>query len=186
MPIGMNRSVAPDVTVTGGVYPKKKAIKLKSFEPDEYGKFIADNLAKTQKGNPRVITQLILVCNPADYLKKIMPATTVKTQVGTYINDVFPFPTQIIQSVRMKEGEAVIGIANRYFMGIGAGTDGGKLEYSDEYQFLEDQRVYRIKMYGNGKPLDDTSFSLVDISGLVPSVQRVYVTNMGEANTPSI
>jgi hypothetical protein len=186
MPIGMNRSIAKNVSVTDGVYPEKTAIKLKSFEPEDYGCLIADNLAKTEKGKPRVIQELILICNPTDYLKKIMPATTVKTQVGTYINDVFPFPTRRIQSVRVTEGEAIIGIPSRYFMGIGAGTDGGKLEYSDEYQFLEDQRVYRIKMYGNGRALDDTSFVLVDIKELMSFVQRVYVTNMSDANTPII
>jgi hypothetical protein len=186
MPIGMNRKVGKDVTVTGGEYPKKDAVKLISFEPVDYGSLIADNLAKTEKGNPRVIPELILICNPIDYLKKIMPATTVKTQVGTYINDVFPFPTRRVQSVRMTEGKIIIGIPTRYFMGVGAGPDGGKIEYSDEYQFLEDQRVYKIKMYGNGRAFDDTSFVLVDISELVSFVQRVYVTNMSDANTPII
>lgn len=38
-----------------------------------------------------------------------------------------------------------MGIAKKYFMGIGAGSS-GKIEYSDEYQFLEDNRVYTTKM----------------------------------------
>jgi len=180
MPIGMNRDVSDSVVITGGVYPLRAVVELKSFDPVSYGAFVADNLAKTDKGNPRVIGELLLIVSPDDYLRKIMPATTVRTPQGTYVNDVLPLPTRIVQSTRMETGKAIIGIANRYFIGIGAGTDGGKLEYSDEYRFLEDQRVYRIKLYGNGRALDDVSFVYTDISELEPLVQQVYVTNAGD------
>ena len=186
MPIGMNRQVGKDVTITSGEYPLRDKVKLDSFDPVSYGKFVAEHLATTAKGNPRIITEMICIVNPIDYLEKIMPATTVRTPLGTYVNNVFPLPTNVIQSVRMPKGEAIIGFGERYFIGIGAGTDGGRIEYSDEYKFLEDQRVYRVKMYGNGTPLDNTSFALVDISGLLPMVQQVFVTNIGDANFPVI
>jgi len=80
----------------------------------------------------------------------------------------------------MPEGKAIFGIASRYFMGIGAGTSGGKLEYSDEYKFLEDERMYKIKLYGNGRPLDDVSFVYADISGLKPLILQVEVVNLGD------
>ena len=181
MPIGMNRSVADNVVVTAGVYPVRSVVTLNSFDPVNYGAFIADNLATTKKGNPRAISNILMVCNHQDYLRKIMPATTVRTPEGRYVNNVFPFPTTVVQSTRVPAGKAVLGLAERYFMGIGAGTGGGRLEYSDEYRFLEDQRVYRIKLYGNGRPMDDVSFAYADISGLEPLVQQVYVTNMVEA-----
>ena len=184
MPIGMNRSVADDVVVTAGEYPLRTVTKLYSFEPVEYGAFIADNLAVTAKGNPRAVGNALLVCNSQDYLRKVMPATTVRTPTGTYVNDVFPFPTRAVQSTRIPNGKAVIGLADRYFMGIGAGTGGGRLEYSDEYKFLEDQRVYRIKLYGNGRPMDDVSFAWTDISELEPLVQQVRVVNIGDLDLP--
>ena len=89
-------------------------------------------------------------------------------------------------SAAVPNGKAVFGLASRYFMGMGT-AKGGKLEYSDEYKFLEDNRVYLIKMYGNGKPLDANAFVYADISGLLPTVQQVYVTNADEfpvAETP--
>ena len=74
-----------------------------------------------------------------------------------------------------------MGLADRYFMGLGTGTaKGGKIEYSDEYKFLEDQRVYKIKLYGNGRPMDENAFILLDISGLTPYVQQVKVTNAAD------
>lgn len=66
-------------------------------------------------------------------------------------------------------------------MGLGTGTGkGGKIEYSDEYKFLEDQRVYRIKLFGNGRPMDDKAFIYLDISALKPYVQQVHVTNAAD------
>lgn len=79
-------------------------------------------------------------------------------------------------------GKAVFGLANRYFFGLGT-SKGGKLEYSDEYKFLEDQRVYLIKLYGNGRALDENAFVYVDISNLVPTVQKVEVTNIDDLPT---
>jgi hypothetical protein len=113
----------------------------------------------------RTVSRVILVVNPADYFTKIMPATTLLTPNGQYVSGVLPFPTDIIQSVGVPSGKAVLGIAKKYFMGVGTGR-GGKLEYSDEYKFLEDLRTYKIKFYGTGRPYDINAFAYLDISNL--------------------
>ena len=61
-------------------------------------------------------------------------------------------------------------------MGLGTGK-GGKIEYSDEYHFLEDERMYLTKLYGDGKPLDSASFIRLDISELTATPWQVQVTN---------
>lgn len=176
-PIGMNRSVADDVTVTGGVYPKKTKIVVNDLGAVSYGAILA-KLAKAPNEKTRPIKEVLLIVNPTDYFSKVFPATTVRAADGTYSHDVFPFPTVPIQSPAVAEGEAVFGLADKYFMGIGAGTNGGKVEYSDEFRFLDDERVYLTKMYGNGRALDDNAFILADISGLTPATLEVSVTNV--------
>ena len=52
---------------------------------------------------------------------------------------------------------------------------GGKIEYSDHYHFLDDERVYLTKLYGDGKPLDSTSFIVLDITNLAPTPKKVLV-----------
>ena len=47
-PIGMDRSVADNVEVTGGVYPQKDKISVVDFTPANYGDLV-QRLAKTQK-----------------------------------------------------------------------------------------------------------------------------------------
>lgn len=176
-PIGMDRDVRDTVTVTGGVYPKKTAISITDLSPVTYGS-ILKLLSKGPNEKNRVVNSVILVVNPADYFEKIMPATTVRTTDGTWNKDIFPFPTTLIQSSAVTEGEAIIGIADKYFMGIGAGSSGGRIEYSDEYKFLDDERVYITKLYGNGRALDDNAFKLLNISGLTPAALEVQVTNI--------
>jgi HK97 family phage major capsid protein len=175
MPIGMNRQVGDGVTVTDGVYPVKATVPLTKLDPETYGNILS-GLAVGPNGKIRVVGKVILVVNPVDYLQKIMPATTIRSADGTYVNNVFPFPTEIIQSVEVPTGKAIIGLGNRYFMGIGTAKS-GKIEFSDDYRFLEDERVYLIKLYGNGEPLDNNAFIYADISELKPAAHQVFVTN---------
>lgn len=174
-PIGMTRQVGDDVTVTGGVYPEKTPISVNSLDPVSYGDILS-GLAKTEKGNYRTVTEVILIVNPVDYLKKIMPATTVLRPDGTYATNVLPFPTKIIQSAQTAEGKAVVGLAKRYFMGIGTAKS-GKIEYADEYKFLDDERTYLVKLYGHGQPLDNNAFEVLDISELKPATYKVEIVD---------
>lgn len=170
-PVGMCKDLKG--AVTEGVYSNKKQIKLKTFEPEEYCSIIAP-LAKKPSGGYRPVPEVVLIVNPVDYIAKVCPASTARAADGTFRNNIFPFPTKPIQSSALKEGEAIIGIGKRYFMAIGAGTS-GKLEFSDEYQFLEDNRVYLIKMFGTGRPKDNNAFLYLDISGLKASPIRVKI-----------
>lgn len=181
-PIGMNRQVQDGVVVTGGVYPLKATVAVTNLTPEAYGVLIG-GMAVDALGNQRVVNEVILIVNPQDYLTKVMPATTIKDGNGVYVNNVFPFPTKVIQSTEVPAGKAIFGLANRYFMGIGTAKS-GKIEYSDEYKFLEDERVYLIKLYGYGMPLDNLAFVYADISGLVPNIQTVAIA--GTVNTHEV
>lgn len=173
MPIGMKKQVGEGVTVTGGVYPDKEAVAVTGFDAVTYGE-LASRLAKNPDGKTRSVGEPILIVNPVDYLKKIMPATTIRNANGEYINGVLPIPTKIVESSRIAEGSAILGIQRKYFMGIGTGKE-GKIEYSDEAKFLEDVRVYLTKLYGYGEPMDNNAFLLLDITNLVPVNQKVEV-----------
>lgn len=174
-PIGMIRSVADDVSVTGGVYPEKEAISVKDLKPNTFGGLLA-KIADGPNGKIRRVSNLILVVNPKDYFSKLMAWTTYRKADGTYTNDILPYPTNIIQSTALPEGKAVLGLAKRYFAALGSTKD-GKIEYDDSVRFLEDERVYTVKLYGNGMPLDNNAFLLLDISGLKAPVKEVKVVD---------
>ena len=163
-PIGLTRNVSKDVTVTGGVYPKKEKIEVTSFIPSAYGELLA-KMVKNENGRNRKFDKVLMICNQTDYLRKVMPATTYLNAAGAYVNNLFPFPTDVEISNELDEGEAIVCLPDEYFMGIG-GAKEGVIEYSDDLKFLEDKRVYKIKMYGMGKAYDNTVSLLLDISNL--------------------
>lgn len=178
-PIGMTRQVQDDVVVQGGVYPVKDATPVTAFDPANYAKIISA-MAKSpvENGRNRVINEVALIINPVDYWSKLFEVLTVQRVDGTYARDVFPFPTTVIQSAYVPEGKAIMAMRGKYFFGLGTGKS-GKIEFSDEYRFLEDERIYLTKLYGNGRPKDNNAFQLLDISAVeatLPTVQTKTVT----------
>lgn len=157
-PIGMLKDLS--AAVTDGIYTDKTATKLTDFAPATLGKSI---MAPLTKNGTRNVTGIIMVVNPVDYWEKIFGQTTFLTSQGTYVYGLLPIPGDIVQSVAVPKGKMIVGMAKDYFMGIGSTQ---KIEYSDQYHFLEDERVYLSKQYGNGKPKDNDSFLVFDISAL--------------------
>ena len=176
-PIGMCKDVSDKASVVGGKYPDQSTIALKEMSPEAIGT-IAAQLTKTEAGNNRPLDNLIFVVNPKTYLTKVMPATTNFVQ-GKWVNDVMPIPCTIIQSCAVPDDRAIFGLGKRYFMGLGM-AKGGKLEYDDSFKFLDDARTYKIKTYGNGKPLDSNAFRYLDISKLKRFIPTVYTVTPSE------
>lgn len=155
-PIGMDRDLSG--AVVDGVYPQKTAVELADFKPATIGRLIAD----LTNGGKRTVNGVIMLVNPVDYYSKIMPNALYQTTSGAYVTSL-PFPIEFIQCSAVAQNTAIFGLADKYFLGIGSSR---KIEASDEYHFLEDERVYLSKMYGTGKPKDNASFIRLDISAL--------------------
>mgnify|MGYP003306118148 CR=1 FL=1 len=171
MPIGLKKDIHEGVSVSSSTgYPDKGKIPVKSFAIADYCALVAQ-MAVTENGRRRKITEVGLIVNMVDYLTKVMPATTVLNAEAKYVNDLFPFPTTVYISNEVDDGEAIMFLKDEYFMGMG-GTKNGVIEYSDEYKFLEDQRVFKVKQYGAGRAFDNTSALYLDISNLDPA----YIT----------
>lgn len=176
-PVGM---IADMTTGSGGVgaatFTAKTATPITDLQPATLGAQLA-KLAVDAAGKSRAIRDVILIVNPADYFTKVFPATTVMNGAGVYVNNVLPYPMTIIQSAAVATGKAVLGLGYKYFMGIGMDSRAGRIEYSDEFKWLDDERVYKIKLYANGMPMDNNAFQYLDISGLKPATVRVTIEN---------
>lgn len=176
-PVGM---IADMTTGSGGVgaatFTAKTATPITDLKPATIGAQLA-KLAKDGAGKYRAIRDVILIVNPVDYMTKVFPATTVMSGNGTYVNNVLPYPMSVIQSAAVASGKAILGLGYKYFMGLGMSDKAGRIEYSDEFKWLEDQRVYKIKLYANGMPMDNNAFQYLDISGLTAATIAVTVEN---------
>ena len=177
-PLGMTRALTG---ATDGVYPRKSATAITALDPTTLGT-ILNSVSQGPNSKRRNVPRLLMVVNPADYYTKVYPAITPRTADGMFAQNALPYPIDVVVSAAVPENNAVFGLASRYFMGIGT-SKGGKLMHSDEYKFLEDNRVYLIKLYGNGKPLDANAFYLADITNLAPTILNVNVTNADDFPT---
>ena len=170
-PVGLIKDIHEGVSFSSTTgYPNKTKVTVKDFTPASYGALVAQ-MATTESGRKRKFKEVGLICNQVDYLTKVMPATTVLNGNGEYSNNLFPVPTTVFVSNALADGEAVLFLKDEYFLGMG-GNKNGVIEYSDEYKFLEDQRVFKIKQYGAGRAFDNTSALYLDISKLEPT----YIT----------
>ena len=174
MPIGMISDYKKPFDASTG-YPVRQAIKCTGFTKEFYGEMLSIMSIK-DNGRTRGINGVLLVVNPTDYFTKIFPATTALTTDWKYVNGLFPYPTQVVQSTAVPQGHAVMGVAKDYFMGLGS-AKGGQLEYSDEYKFLEDLRTYKIKVYANGQPKQYNAFQYLDISDLEEVFPTIATTD---------
>lgn len=166
-PIGMSRDVSSTANVQDNVYPRQQAIALNNLKPESFGELVA-KLARdpVDPSRARPVDDMIFIVNPMAYWKKIFPATCFRKPDGGYIRDVLPIPADIIQSAGIDTTHAILGIPSRYFAGLGLQDKGGMIEYSDEYRFLNRERVYMTHLQGNARPLDEYSFLYLDITNL--------------------
>jgi HK97 family phage major capsid protein len=162
-PIGMTKDLKG--AVVDGVYPDKAATKLADLTPASLGKEV---MAPLTKEGRRTVNNALIIVNPIDYWEKIFPATTFLTQSGSYVSGVLPIPATVVQSLAVPKGKMVAGLAPDYFMGVGSTQ---KIEASKEYKFLEDETVYLSKQYANGRPKDNESFLVFDISKIATTTK---------------
>lgn len=169
MPCGLMRNPNGAFDQTTG-YPEKSAVEVTSFAPAEYGALVAQ-LAKTEKGKQRTFGKVHILCNMTDYLTKIMPATTVLTANGGYVNNLFPFATEVIPCEVVPEGKAVLCLLQDYTLAVG-GKKNGVIEYDDSIGFLDHTRTFRVVQHAAGRAWDNTSAVVLNIANLDPA----YVT----------
>lgn len=156
-PIGMIRLIDEAVE---GVHTEKQPEELIELTTESIGRQILQPLAKQ---GVNTVGKLLLLINPLDYWSKLFLATTGQTAEGRYVIRPLPFNVTVIQSVHVPLNRMIVGKGANYFMAFGSEN---KITYSDEFRFLDDQRVYLAKQYANGRPMTDQSFLYFDITNL--------------------
>lgn len=155
-PIGMMKDL--DGAVVGGVYPDKASKTITDLSAKTLG---GEVMAPLTNEGKRKVDQVLVVVNPVDYWTKVFPATTFQTQSGDYVFEKLPITAKIVQSTSVPVNKMVVGLAKDYFMAVGSTQ---KIEHSDEVRFIEDERVYIIKQYANGRPKSNNAFLVFDIT----------------------
>lgn len=175
--IGMDRDIS---SVSGGKYAQKTAVAITDWE-DSYADVIA-TMAKDGNNDDRNVPEVLLVVNPVDAIKKVRKAQNTITHAGIIDMISHTWPTKVVTSSMVAANSAIVGIAANYFAAINGGTS-GIIEYDDSAQFLQDNRIYTTRVYGNGQPVDNTSFVLLNISGVEAPALPVKVKGKVKTET---
>lgn len=170
-PIGLTRNL--NGQVVDGVYPLKTKIKVTDFTPKNYGSLV-NQISYDENGRAKKFDRVQLLVNRNTYLTKVLPVTTILdplSEIGYKIN-VFPYPTDVLIVEGLQDDEAVLCILSEYLLCAGKQPE---ILYSDEYKFLEDERVYKCRAFFDGRPHDNNTSIFLDLSELDEFVPRVQV-----------
>lgn len=154
-PIGLIRQVQKDVTVTGGVYPKKDPSGTLTFANEktaitEMKNVIKHHSVKEDGKRVSVRGKIVIVASPDDSLD-IEAEFTSRNSLGDYITKL-PFNPTIIESEFQTQGEVTTFVQGRYDA-LSAGSLIIK-EY-DQTLAIEDATLYTAKQFAFGKAKDN-------------------------------
>lgn len=151
--VSNGKTTYPDKTVDGDLSDLKPDTAATKLAP------LMQKLAKNAKGvSVNISGQVKLLVNPDDYygtLAKFM----YLTQNGQWVA-VLPFGVEIVQSIAVPAGKAVIFAANRYWAYMG----GTKMGEFDQTLAIEDLQLYTVKSFYYGKAYDNNTAKLVTLT----------------------
>lgn len=177
-PVGMMMDLTSEA---GGTYTAKTPVVFTDMDDATTG-YLAQiaKMCETEPGEgfnekTKSFKSVALICNMTTYLTKILPASQYRNHVtGEYTNDNFPFATDVLISNHVPTNRAVLALPERYILAVA--LDGkGVIQSSDEARFIEDQRVYKVKGYANGRMKDNNDSVVLDVTNLKPFASRVKV-----------
>lgn len=158
-PIGMLKDLAKPFDPSSG-WTDKVAIPITDLSVKTIGEKIIAPLTNEGKRNVDV-AGLVFLVNPLDYWNKIFSTLTVRNINGEYVTGKTPIGANIVSAAAVPVGKMIVGKAKNYFLGVSMNQ---RVDYSDEYRFVEDDRVYIVKMLAHGKPVNNLAFQVFDIS----------------------
>ncbi|MFC0232747.1 phage major capsid protein [Vagococcus entomophilus] len=154
-PIGLNRQVQADVTVTGGEYPKKEASgKLTFADAKTTVNELTDvyKLHSTNEKNKTVAVDglVTMVVNPVDAWEVKKQYTSLNAQ-GIYVT-ALPYNLDIVESIAQVSGEVTTFVQGRYDAYVGGGVTVKKY---DQTLAIEDMDLFTAKQFVYGKAKDN-------------------------------
>lgn len=161
-PVGMNRQVGDDVSITGGVYPVKEPQGLLEIDKMAVGKENLNVMSQvkrfhsTKENGKQLNTagKLYLVVSPEDAVDLDVAFTSVAN--GVYVRNM-PYSIKVIESEAQDQGQVLSFVRGRYDAAVGGGVTIRKF---DQTLALEDLDLYTAKQFAYGKAKDNKATAI--------------------------
>lgn len=162
-PIGLNRDVSENVSVTGGQYPEKKSSGTLTFKNTKTAinelKDVVKTLSKKEDGSAFVARgKVVLALEPGASLD-VEAAATMQNVNGQWVY-ALPFGIQTVESEYVPEGKVIAFVPERYDAFVSGGVE---IKEFDQTLALEDGYLYTAKRFAYGKAEDDNAAKVYDL-----------------------
>lgn len=155
-------------TVATGHAARSLVTTLTGFSPKQ----LAPVKKHLSNGGKREVSEIILVCNPADEADYV--ATALYDKVGNMVSSFKNL--KVVSTPNNTQGQAAFILPKSYTMGL------GKIDVKEykETKAIDDVDVIIGKAYANGRPVDDYASYVFDVTKLV---EFVPTSNVNVVNT---
>ncbi len=162
-PIGLNRDVSQNVSVTGGQYPEKKSAGTLTFKDAKTAitelKNVVKALSKKENGETFVARgKVVLALQPGASLD-VEAAATMQNVNGQWVY-ALPFGIQTVESEYVPEDKVIAFVPERYDAFVSGGVE---IKEFDQTLALEDGHLYTAKRFAYGKAEDDNAAKVYDL-----------------------
>ena len=162
-PIGLNRDVSENVSVTAGQYPEKKSAGTLTFKDAKTAitelKNVVKALSKKENGETFVARgKVVLALQPGASLD-VEAAATMQNVNGQWVY-ALPFGIQTVESEYVPEGKVIAFVPERYDAFVSGGVE---IKEFDQTLALEDGHLYTAKRFAYGKAEDDNAAKVYDL-----------------------
>lgn len=168
-PVGLNRQVQADVSISAGVYPEKAVeTDVLTFEDSkktisELGKVISALSVKENGKSASIDGKVVLLVNPTD-VTAIKAQNTIQTLNGVFVT-ALPYNIRIVESEFAKAKQVIAFVNDRYDAYVGGGIN---VKAFDQTLALEDCMLYTAKQFAYGKAEDDNTAKVFTLT--IPAV----------------
>lgn len=169
-PIGIMRLI--ETTNDDGTNKLKTPVtNITKFSPKE----LAATRKKLTNEGKRTVSTLYLICNPSDEAEYVDPCMYGESIMGGYTLKTF-MPIEKIVDANCPEGTGIFTIENAYVMG----TTGVKVNEYDQTMAMDDADLIIAKCEANGRPVDDNTAVVFDITKL-----KEYILPVNQITFPA-
>lgn len=150
----------------------KTPVALTAIDKTNFGP-IFKTLTTNQMGKHRTLANPTIFVDSETYYDHLYNADSLVNSDGNFVSILDKLGIKVCMcETGLTKGQAVIALPKRYWMSVSMKTAGvtGMVEFSDDAKFLEDVRLYKGKLYGEGMLKDNNAAVLLDLTNLKASV----------------
>lgn len=149
----------------------KTAVDIKAIDKKNFGPLFKTLRKSPITGKTRALENPTIFVDSDSYYDYLYTNDSIINAKGEFVSMLDNLGVKVcVCETGLEEGQAILAMPKRYWMGFGSKKGGqeGTVEFSDDFLFLEDKRVYKVKTYADGFLKDKNGAILLNLKTLNP------------------